>query len=366
MNILIPIATLCLYVFSAQSTSFKMEESNFREEHFVKSGKPSAGTSHDVVFAIKQKNIPEMKDLLMKVSDPDSSEYGKYLNRRQVAEMSSNPEATQSIIEHLQRIGAEVIHKVKYGEYITARAPLSTWEEMFSTEFHSYERRENGKVIIRAMHYSLPEHLKDHVAAVFNTVQFPVVRKRLTPMKKLDENSRTYMTPIKLQDFYNIPDNIDSSIVSQSVFEACDQTYSPIDLNLFQSFYSLYHKPLAMEVGMAGNDNACTEDADNCGEANLDVEYLTAIAQRSPTTFWYYFITHLKFKKIIYFNCVYISFIIIIRLYKVKLIIYELKKKYLLSSQYKIYYLRKYSAFYIPNNYTPNIAFYIPNNYILS
>ena len=60
MNILIPIATLCLYVFSAQSTSFKMEESNFREEHFVKSGKPSASTSHDVVFAIKQKNIPEI------------------------------------------------------------------------------------------------------------------------------------------------------------------------------------------------------------------------------------------------------------------------------------------------------------------
>jgi len=35
------------------------------------------------------------------------------------------------------------------------------------------------------------------------------------------------------------------------------------------------------------NPNKCYQDADACGEANLDVQYMMAVAQGAPTTYWY-------------------------------------------------------------------------------
>jgi tripeptidyl-peptidase I len=35
-------------------------------------------------------------------------------------------------------------------------------------------------------------------------------------------------------------------------------------------------------------DNACSASINNCAEANLDVEYLMAISQGTPTTFFYW------------------------------------------------------------------------------
>lgn len=35
-------------------------------------------------------------------------------------------------------------------------------------------------------------------------------------------------------------------------------------------------------------DNACAASIDNCAEANLDVEYLMAVSQGTPTTYFYW------------------------------------------------------------------------------
>jgi len=128
------------------------------------------------------------------------------------------------------------------------------------------------------------------VAAVFNTVQFPVVRKKLMPMKTYDSltSYNDLMTPAKLISHYHITSNVAvTSDVTQSVFEACDQVYSPSDLSSFFAMYGYHDETMSREIDSKGSDQICVANPDDCGEANLDVQYIMSIAQNAPTTYWY-------------------------------------------------------------------------------
>jgi len=56
-------------------------------------------------------------------------------------------------------------------------------------------------------------------------------------------------------------------------------------LALFEQTYSIPSQKIANVVGK-NSPNACTSDPNNCVEANLDVQYIIAMAQGAPTTFW--------------------------------------------------------------------------------
>ena len=73
---------------------------------------------------------------------------------------------------------------------------------------------------------------------------------------------------------------------SQSIFESLGQYYSPDDLSKFaqENGYTL---PKINQVGDHVSASKCEADANNCGEANLDIQYITAVAQGVETTYWY-------------------------------------------------------------------------------
>ncbi|KAJ1432011.1 hypothetical protein B484DRAFT_448057 [Ochromonadaceae sp. CCMP2298] len=68
-----------------------------------------------------------------------------------------------------------------------------------------------------------------------------------------------------------------------STFTSPYQYFPPSDLSQFQSTYGLPQQT-AEEVGGHVSDAKCVEDADNCGEANLDMQYLMAVSQ-APTSY---------------------------------------------------------------------------------
>jgi tripeptidyl-peptidase-1 len=70
-----------------------------------------------------------------------------------------------------------------------------------------------------------------------------------------------------------------------SVFESLGQSYSPADLVQFQQAYNLPQQTVANVIG-PNDPDSCSDDPDNCGEANLDVQYIMATAQNAPLTYW--------------------------------------------------------------------------------
>jgi tripeptidyl-peptidase-1 len=199
----------------------------------------------------------------------------------------------------------QIESKTNYNEYVSAVATISTWEILFNTTFHSFEHTiidevlnvEKTVVYYRALSYSLPNSLIDHVSAVFNTVQFPdrfnsfptnLVVKEYKSNAKFSTQATGYATPSLINQVYAIKNNTGNQLVSQAIYAALGQSFSPADLTKFQQQYNLPVQSISNVIGGHKNDTACKVSSSNCDEANLDVQYLTAVSQRTPTTFFYW------------------------------------------------------------------------------
>lgn len=254
---------------------------------------------HEVIFVVQQQNLEELTRILHDISDPDSDNYGQHKSREMIEELTSNPTSREVIRTYLHRVGAIVTTESVFGEYITARAPITLWENLFDTEFFTFRHTINGTArvteVMRAEKYSVPKDLHEHVASVFHTVQMPLAiwgRPFMQPMENytshIQHNAVTgVVTPSLLNYQYNINSNTGSSKSSQAVFESIGQYFSPNDLKSFQQYYGLPDQPISRFVGGHVSDSICATSAETCLEANLDVQYMMAVCQNSPTTHWY-------------------------------------------------------------------------------
>lgn len=265
---------------------------NLRED-FTRMEEAPAAVMHEVVFAVKQKNMDKLEELFYEVSDPTNAKYGKYLTRKQVADLTANPEATATLQNFLKEHGATVVKTTPYGEYITAVAPVATWGKLFATTFYNFQHENQAtQPVIRAVHYSIPKDIAEHVETVFNTVQLPprsAPRQNavLKGVQATGVKNNGTVTPAFLNSYYHVTSNVGSPLASQSLFESLGQYYSPNDLSTFEKNYNLPQQPVDFDIGGYVSDDQCVADANNCAEANLDVQYLIAVSQNTPTTYWY-------------------------------------------------------------------------------
>lgn len=77
---------------------------------------------------------------------------------------------------------------------------------------------------------------------------------------------------------------IGSALASQSVFETQSMYFSPSDLKQFQNKFNLFNQTALVKAGYATTG---TCGFDNCGEGNLDIQYIMGISQHTPSTYWY-------------------------------------------------------------------------------
>jgi tripeptidyl-peptidase-1 len=120
------------------------------------------------MFAVKLLNMDKLTQILYDVSDPASANYGKHKTAQEIKELTSNPTANAKIHEYLKSAGVDVASESLGGEYITARAPVKLWENMFSTEFfifhHTLHGESKTRAYVRAEKYSIPLALNDYVS----------------------------------------------------------------------------------------------------------------------------------------------------------------------------------------------------------
>lgn len=146
---------------------------------------------HDVVFSIALKtSLEELDALLANLANATHPSFMKHLSRAEVARLTANPAGTSALKQYISTYNSQlaeiqqiaIIREAKYGELITARAPISTWERMFAATFYHFDRvsadghshKSTLRSFIRALEYTIPLEIRGFVMAVFNTVQIPV------------------------------------------------------------------------------------------------------------------------------------------------------------------------------------------------
>ena len=297
--------------FTDKNKSVNHREHVFRErvaglssrKDISKKERASGTITHEVVFAVQQRNIDKLTRILDDISDPKSVNYGNHLTREEVQGLTYDQKSHETVLNYLKDAGAIFVSESVYGEYITAKATINLWERFFKTEFfvfhHIPKNHLNPIKIVRAEEYSVPSDLHEHVASVFHTVQMPMAIWGKPVMRPLPTTNISsiiranavtgYTSPALLNTIYKIDSNQGSSQSSQAVFEAIEQYVNEEDLSLFQRQFNLPLQSLAAKIGghVDNTNTICRSNPDTCTEANMDVQYLMAISQRSPTTNWY-------------------------------------------------------------------------------
>jgi tripeptidyl-peptidase-1 len=275
------------------------------------------------MFVTKQRNLDELERLVLDMSDPSSGTYGHYLSRAEIAEMTVEKDLPGRIVEALKSECGDDLVSVKvesFGDYVIASAPVRTWEQLFNTEFHVFRRKgsDGSRLpdIVRAFEYSIPPALSALVESAQNTVQFPgravpkwnspqsevdryIAEHRpdpalkcptnrfanLQPPKPIKKIMTGFVTPAFINSYYNIDSNQGSPKASQAMYESDGQNYSPVDLLMFQDAFGVYNKTQVRDYGHYNVSSVCEKPPSPCGEADLDIQYMMAISQVTPTSY---------------------------------------------------------------------------------
>lgn len=97
-----------------------------------------------------------------------------------------------------------------------------------------------------------------------------------------------YVSPQLINTQYGIQNNVGSSDASQGIYGALNQYASPTDLTLFQQYFNLPEQSIAYSYGNHVADGQCGTNSEDCMEANLDIQYIMAVARNVPTTYYYW------------------------------------------------------------------------------
>lgn len=278
---------------------------------FLKGDRVRSKEFHDIVFVVRQKNINELKRILLDVSDPISANYGNHMTFQEIDDLVSNPIAHREVVEYLTAAGATVMHEQSQGECITARADIGLWERMLNTEFYTYSKisladpakwPSSQTSFFRSEEYSVPFGLDDHVESIMNTIQIPVTKYQRdfldnhypissSTRSKFSLESKTYTgwtAPVQLQTRYNVFDTTGHPRATQGAFEAFGQKYCPEDLLPFQNLYDIPRVPINKTYEPATYTPAQCAAAgyDICIESNIDIQYMIAMAN-TPTIHYF-------------------------------------------------------------------------------
>jgi tripeptidyl-peptidase I len=261
----------------------------------VRKERPHDDYIHEVIFAVQMNNLDELTRMLHDVSDPDSPNYGQHLKREEMHDLISNPEACTKVTSYLHTSGAISVSESLGCEYITAKAPIGVWEKMFNTDFFVFQQtHSNGETheVVRAEHFSVPKEIDDHIDAVINTIEMPILtHKRLKTIQSDETSSQSRrliggvfeygnVTPARLRAYYNMSDSHGSSLSTQAVYANGGNYFSPSDLAVFQKNFS--QQALQPAIGKYNRSLGTTFDST---EGNLDLQYMMAMSPGSPTRY---------------------------------------------------------------------------------
>ena len=208
------------------------------------------------------------------------------MSTQQLRELMYDDSAVQAVSEFLAQFPLLSRRATLNDELITVTVTVETAQRMLGTEYSAWSHASGGAVVHRVDSYSLPASVAAAVDFVGHTTALPNL-SRAPLMYAFHANAASgNSTPQVISSYYGIDNNtVSNPKASNCVFETISQSYAPADLALYDKTYGV---PLETRVEVIGPNNpaSCAVSADNCVEAELDIQVITAIAQLGDTTFW--------------------------------------------------------------------------------
>jgi subtilase family serine protease len=129
---------------------------------------------HSCTFHLTSLNSDYIEHYLTDVSDPTSKNYGKYLTKQQIDDLTIDREGVKKVLAYLS--AHDVIVTKQLSSSIRCESSIKTFELIFNTIFYDAVNVDHSNdIIYRAHEYYLPSDLVPHVTFVGGIMHLPVV-----------------------------------------------------------------------------------------------------------------------------------------------------------------------------------------------
>ncbi|KAK8018040.1 hypothetical protein PG991_007230 [Apiospora marii] len=264
-------------------------------------------------IALEQPNLDIFEQTLYDISTPHHPHYGRHLSRDELTEMMKpREESTNAVLSWLKSSGVPMSDIEDAGEWVNFKTTVGKAQYLLNTTFAIYKHIESGAEIRRTLQYSVPIAVKPHMTMIQPTTRFGQIRAKAP--EELNNNEfgfkqsraeveipspinpslnitfcNSNATPDCLRALYSIgnytADPNVPSIIGVAGF--LEQWAKFDDLDLFLGKFAPYAVTQNFSYVLVndGQDNQ-TDTEQRCDEANLDVQYVSALAFNTNIRFY--------------------------------------------------------------------------------
>ncbi|KAI0130437.1 peptidase S8/S53 domain-containing protein [Xylariales sp. AK1849] len=261
-------------------------------------GKSDKTETLELRIQLAQTNMAQFQELALNIATPGHDSYGKHMSLQEIdAIIAPKPESSDLVFDWLNTNGLDSGVLSTRGNVITVNATVSEAEKLLGAQYATYTNTETGATISRALNFSLPASLMDHIATVQPTTFFglryfkPTVREIVPEPNNTVVNAVTGCTgttvdPKCLSNLYNFA-SVTASVTKgkMGITGFIEQYPSKTDLATFLSKFAITANTGQSYTCTAVNSGKCPA-SDPGDEANLDVQYARAITSDIPNEFY--------------------------------------------------------------------------------
>lgn len=258
-------------------------------------------------IGLVQQNLEKAESLLYEISNPQHRNYGQHMSVEQIKDLlAPAQESVDRVMGWLASHEISTSETERVGDFIHVLVPIHKAEAMLDTEYNTYHSQ--GSKVVRALRYSLPFDLHEHVDLIQPTTMFGSLHKHSSKAIRIDDSvsvPKTRGSPLtrqraapfygrevsaynvtisSLRNLYNIgkytATNASTSVAIASYLE---QYANYEDYLNFTSTFAPYNGDTTWNVTSINeglNNQTLSEAGD---EADLDVQYAFGMVGSVPS-----------------------------------------------------------------------------------
>jgi hypothetical protein len=229
---------------------------------------------HELNFLLRYHNLDQLAGGILRRTTRTDPLYQQWMSRSEIHAIADCSACREEVLSWLNDAGIPTADIRWLHNVVTVRMARWKWEALVSPMQHAA---------------AVPKALVEHVALVVGGSTLPKAKTALALARQLLEDD---VTVDLLRNYYKFPSadllpiidhNYTLPIVTQTIFEAAEQYFSPRDLYLFQNSNELPHSLVRHPRGY--NTSDCANYA--CVEGNLLTQYATGLAPGAATVYHY-------------------------------------------------------------------------------
>ena len=254
------------------------------------------------MLPIIQARAGELEQRVIDISTPAHTLYGNHFSRDDLEHfLRPADNAVGDIVTWLVSQGVRGDKIVKGPRnWLSFESTLAQAESLLNAQFYYFHNEAANLTKIRALQYSVPGHLREHIQMIHPTVRFDVKRTQasriisggpftppsVVPISYNATFCNSTIIPACLRALYGMGAFPGSSRIKLGIAGFLDQYAKRTDLATFLGTYAPYANGSDFTaVSVNGGQDDQDSDMDS-SEANLDVQYATSLSYKSQTAFY--------------------------------------------------------------------------------